>query len=150
MEMAERIKGLIASYLEEKEIDVVDIIYRREGGDMVLRLLVDKPDGITIGECEELNNTLSDLLDKEDLIKERYLLEVSSPGLDRPLKTESDFKRVLGKALAISTYESVDGKKDHGGILVGMDSGNIVLERGGISTVIPKAKIARAVQKIEL
>lgn len=149
MEVIEQVNSLIAPYLDEKGIELVDIIYRREGGDMVLRLLVDTSGGITLGECEALNNALSDLLDREDVIKERYILEVSSPGLDRPIKSDRDFERVLGRILHISTYELIDGKKVHEGKLLGMDKGSIVLELEGISKVIPRMKIAKAVQKVE-
>lgn len=149
MDMIERVNELIANYLEEYSIELVDITYRREQGGMVLRLIVDKRGGINLKECEDLNNYLSETLDKEDTINERYLLEVSSPGLDRPIKTDRDFERVMGRELDITTYEPIDGKKTHAGNLAGMDKEQIVIESDGISTVIPRAKIARAVLKIE-
>lgn len=145
----EKVKELITSYLEERGIELVDITYRREQGGMTLRLLVDNPDGIKVNECEELNNFLGEALDKEGAISERYILEVSSPGLDRPIRTDRDFERVMGKELNITTYEPVDGTKTHSGKLIGMDKENIVVESNGVSTVIPRAKIARAVLKIE-
>ncbi len=150
MEVMDRVKELIADYLEENEIELVDITYKREGGGMVLRLLVDTPQGVTIAECEAVNNYLSELLDLENVIEEHYLLEVASPGLDRPLTTERDFERVVGKTLEATTYEPIDGRKAHEGKLIGMDKEKIVLESSGVSTVIPRRLIARARLKIEL
>ncbi len=149
MDIIERVKELIANYLEEYSIELVDITYRREQGGMVLRLIVDKAGGINLKECEELNNYLSETLDKENTINERYLLEVSSPGLDRPIRTDRDFERAMGREIDITTYEPIDGRKTHMGRLIGMDKEKAVIESNGTSTVIPRAKIARAVLKIE-
>src|SRR3990167_2146356 len=102
MELVERVKELVRNYLQDNEIELVDITYKREQGGMVLRLLVDTPQGITVDECERLNNFLSELLDKEDVISEHYTIEVASPGLDRPIVTDRDFQRVLGKMLDIT------------------------------------------------
>ncbi|MCX5686690.1 MAG: ribosome maturation factor RimP [Candidatus Omnitrophica bacterium] len=149
MEVVERVKELIPSYLEENNIELVDITYKREQGGMTLRLLVDTPEGITIAECEALNNYLSEVLDKENAIEEHYLLEVSSPGLDRAITTDRDFARSIDKALDITTYEPIDGKRTLAGKLIGMDKDNIVIEADDVSTVIPKAKIAKAKLRIE-
>jgi ribosome maturation factor RimP len=149
MEIVERVKELIAGYLEKNEVELVDMIYRREQGGMTLRLLVDTPEGITIAECEALNNYLSETLDKDNVIEEHYIVEVSSPGLDRPIVTDRDFARSVGKELDITTYEPIDMKRSHAGRLMGMDRENVVIESGGVSTVIPRAKIARAKLKLE-
>jgi len=149
MEIVDQVRGLIADYLDREGVELIEITYRREQGGMVLRLLVDTPEGITVDECEEINNFVSEVLDKENVISERYTIEVSSPGLDRPIKAARDFERVMGKVLDVTTYEPVDGKRTHEGRLVGMSDDNIVLERNGVSTEIPRDKIARAVLKIE-
>ena len=148
MEVIENVKSLINSYLEENNIVLVDTIYRREQGGMVLRLLVDTPEGITIADCEALNNYLSELLDKENVMDGAYILEVSSPGLDRPIVTDKDFTRSMGKVLDISTYEPIDMRKSHSGKLVGMDKDSVVIESDGVSTVIPRQKIAKAALKV--
>ena len=147
MEITERVKKLITDYLETNNIELIEITYRREQAGMVLRLLVDTPDGVKVKECEDLNNFLSEALDKEDFIDKRYILEVASPGLDRPIVSDRDFERSMGKVLAITTYESIDGNKVRAGKLIGMDKDNIVIEADGISTVIPRSKIANARQK---
>ena len=149
MEIVDRVKELIAPYLKEKGIELVDMIYRREQGGMTLRVLADTPQGITVAECEALNNYMSELLDKENVVEEHYLLEISSPGLDRPMKTDRDFERSLDRAIEVTTYEPVDGRKTHEGRLIGLDKENIVIETGGVSIVIPKKSIAVARLKIE-
>ena len=147
--ITDRVNELIAKYLEERNIEVVDIFYRREHQGMVLRLLVDTPSGITINECEGLNNFLSETLDNEGVIQDRYILEVSSPGLDRPITSDKDFERSVGKRLDITTYELIDERRTHQGFLIGMDKDNVVIESNGISTLVPRGKIAKAVLKIE-
>ncbi len=149
MEMVERVNSLIESYLEENSIELVEMTYKRGEGGMVLRLLVDTPEGITLGECEALNNYLSEQLDKEDFISDRYIIEVASPGLDRPLVTDRDFGRIMGKELDVKSYEPIEGSREHQGKLIGMDKENIVIESGGISVVIPRVKIAKAQLKID-
>ncbi len=145
----EKIKELSASYMEAAGIELVDITYKREQGGMVLRLLVDTAAGISIDECEKLNSYLGELLDKENVMEDRYTLEVSSPGLDRPMVTDRDFERSMGRELEMTTYEPIDSRKTHEGRLIGMDKENIVIEAGGVSTVIPRNKIARARLKLE-
>ena len=150
MDVIERVKGLIANYLDKDGLELIDIMYRREQGGMMLRLLVDTPAGVTIAECEALNKYLSETLDIENVIDERYTIEVSSPGLDRPLKTERDFARVVGQALEVNAYGPIDGKKYQEGTLIGVNKEEIVLEKEGISVVIPREKIALARLKIEV
>lgn len=147
--IAERIKDLTARYLSERGIELVEVTYKRESLGMTLRLLVDTPEGIRIDECEAVNNVLSELLDKEDFIGERYVIEVSSPGLDRPIKTDRDFERSMGKALEVTTFAPVDGRRAHSGSLIGMGRDNIVLEADGAALEIPRDKIAMARLKIE-
>lgn len=149
-EVTERVKALSQAYLDENSIELVEIMYRREAGGMVLRLLVDTPEGIRIDECEGLNKFLSEALDKNDIIQESYTIEVSSPGLDRHLTTDRDFERVIGRDIEATTYEKIDGKKTHDGELIGMDKETIVIESDGISTVIPRRSIAVARLKIDM
>ncbi len=149
IKIAWRIKELISPYLNENGIELVDMTYRRESTGMTVRLLVDTPKGIRTDECEAVNNALSELLDKEDFINERYVIEVSSPGLDRPIRTDRDFKRSIGKELEVATFGPIDGRKTHSGILVGINDGEVVLEANGLSAVIPRDKIAMARLKIE-
>lgn len=150
MDLIDRVKELISGYLEENHIELVDITYRREQGGMTLRLLADTPESISIAQCECLNNYLSELLDKENVVDEHYVLEVSSPGLDRPIVTDKDFERAMCKVLDITTCEEIDTRKIHCGRLIGIDRENIVIESGGVSTVIPKLMIAIARPRVEI
>ena len=150
MDVINRVRQIASSYADERGIEIIDIIFRREHSGMVLRILADTESGITIKECEGMNLFLSEALDKEDAIQDRYTLEVSSPGLDRPIKIDRDFERAFGKVLEITTYEPIDEKKTHEGSLIGMDKEKIVIESDGISTIIPRIKIALARLKIEI
>ena len=86
----------------------MDVEYVKEGSDYYLRVYADKEGGITINDCEIVNRALGDLLDKDDYIDDAYILEVSSPGLTRPLKKENDFKRSIGKLVEIKTFKAYD------------------------------------------
>ena len=149
MEITDKVKEIAEVYLREHGIELIDIIFRRESSGLILRIVADTADRITVSECADLNNFLSEALDREDVIQDRYTLEVSSPGLDRPIKTDRDFERSMGKEFELTTFEAIDGKKTHEGVLVGIDKDNVVIERQGISTVIPRIKIALARLKID-
>jgi ribosome maturation factor RimP len=148
-EIIERVKALADSYLSSHSIELVDVIYRRESPGMVLRLLVDTHEGITIEQCEKLNQHLSEVLDKENVIEDHYVLEVSSPGLDRPLKTDRDFDRVIGKELIITTFEPIEGKRTLEGKLISCDKEKIVIDALEKDITIPRNKIAKATLDID-
>jgi ribosome maturation factor RimP len=149
MEIIDRVREVSEVYLKDHGIELIDIIFRREGPGLVLRIVADTLEGITVSECAGLNNFLSEVLDRENIIQDRYTLEVSSPGLDRPIKTDRDFERSVGKELEFTTFESIDGRKTHEGVLIGMDKDNVVIERQGISTLIPRSSIALARLRID-
>ncbi len=149
MEIIDRVKEIAEVYLKEHGIELIEVVFRRENNGLVLRIVADTADGITVSGCTGLNKFLSEVLDREDVIQDRYTLEVSSPGLDRPISTDRDFERSMGKELELTTFEAIDGRKTHEGLLVGIDKDNIVIERQGISTVMPRSKIALARLKID-
>jgi len=93
-----------------------------------LRVFIDKDGGIEIDDCQELSEQLEERLDQTDPIKERYILEVSSPGLDRVLRKERDFERETGKMIDITTYAPIDGKKEFVGKLTGFDKETITVD----------------------
>lgn len=148
-QIIESVKALVDSYLKDHAIELVDVIYRRESPGMVLRLLVDTAEGITIEECEDLNKYLSEVLDKESVIEDHFVLEVSSPGLDRALKTDRDFERVAGNELMITTFEPIEGKRVIEGKLVSSDKEKLFIEAVDKTIIVPRAKIAKATLKIE-
>ena len=149
MEITDRVVEIAKDYLEDHGIELIEVIFRREGPVLMLRVIVDTLEGVKVSECADLNNYLSEALDKEDLVQDRYTIEVSSPGLDRPIKSDRDFEHSMGKELELTTYEAIDGRKTHEGALTGMGKDNIVIERRGISTVISRDKIALARLKIK-
>ena len=126
-------------------MELVDIIYRREQNGMVLRFLADKPEGIALDECACLNSEIDKLLESADIIPDKYILEVSSPGLDRPLKTRRDFERVLGKKIYLHTYEPVNNKRDYKGEVTSVDDEKVTVNE----TRIPLDKISKARLQIE-
>ncbi len=144
MEVVERIKKLLEPIANEHRYYIVDITCRREGGRLALRVLADKEGGITIDDCTRLNNELSELLDRENIIEEQYVLEVSSPGLDRKLNKDEDFTWAVGKRIKVTTYAPLDGKNVFVGMLAGLGEGTVVIEENGTSWEIPREKLASA------
>jgi ribosome maturation factor RimP len=124
-ELADALRAIIGDFLKKQNLDLVELIYRYEGRDLVLRALVDRPEGgITLGDCAYLNNEISRILDEKGILQERYILEVSSPGLDRPLNSKNDFLRCINKRIMIFLNEPINAKLELEGIIarVGDDS----------------------------
>lgn len=113
----ERTAELLEPMMAEHGFELVDVEYVKEGGNWYLRAYIDKPDGITIDDCEMISKALEAKLDAEDLIEGAYILEISSPGLTRPLKKDKDFARSLGKAVEVKLFKAVDGEKEFYGKL---------------------------------
>ena len=142
-DIEKRTEELILPIVEEQGFELVDVEYVKEGGTMYLRAYIDKPGGIAVNDCETVSRALSDLLDKEDYIADSYILEVSSPGLGRPLKKEKDFKRSVGKAVEIRLYRAVDRKKEFEGILTAYDDRSVTIEQeDGTEASFERAAIA--------
>lgn len=117
-EITEELRKFIEEYLAAKGLELVELIYRREGRDHVLRVLSDRPEGgISLGECSRLNKELGALLDEKNILIESYTLEVSSPGLDRPLREKKDFQRAKGKQVKFFLKEMVEGKLEWDGAI---------------------------------
>jgi ribosome maturation factor RimP len=104
--------------LESEGMELIDLEYRKEGRGWVLRIFMDKPGGVTLEDCADISRQLGDVIDVEELIPQAYTLEVSSPGLDRPLKTEKDFIKSIGKLIQLSTNLPLDGRTFFKGILL--------------------------------
>lgn len=144
-EVVERVTSIVLPLLTESGLELVDVEFRREAGGWVLRLYLDKRGGVTLGDCQQVSEELSDLLDVEKLIDHPYTLEVSSPGLDRPLRRESDFLHFVGERARVSTSQAIAGQRRFLGVLRGYEEGQVVLEREDGTTVrIPYAAISRA------
>lgn len=116
----EKVKQLVIPILHEQEFELVDLEFKREGHVQYLRIFIDKPGGVTIDDCQLVSRECEVALDIEDIIQKQYVLEVSSPGLDRPLKTLQDYRRFHGKLAKIKTYRTIQGRKKFLGYLRGV------------------------------
>lgn len=132
------VEKIVEELLEGTNIELVAVEYVREK-DWYLRVFIDKEGGIELDDCQELSGRLGDILDEKDVIKGAYMLEVSSPGLDRELKKEKDFRREQGKKVDVSLYAAVDGSKVLVGVLNGYDGDNMTIDE----QVIPMDNVAQ-------
>lgn len=124
----EDIKKECEPIIEDLGYDLVDLEYLRESGDNYLRFYIGKRGGISIDDCQRVSELVSDKLDELDPIDDSYYLEVSSPGLDRPLKTDRDLDRNIGYDVELSFYQAIDGVKKQVGKLVSYDDEHIIVE----------------------
>ena len=127
-EYESRVEKFLIPIMEENNFELVDVEYVKEAGTWYLRAYIDKEGGFTVDDCEMVSRRLSDWLDKEDFIDDSYILEVSSPGLGRPLKKEKDFARSIGKEVDIRLYRARDKQKDFTGILTEYDKDSVTIE----------------------
>ena len=142
-EYEQKAEALLMPVIEAGQYELVDVEYVREAGTWYLRAYMDKEGGVTIDDCEKVSRAFSDLLDQEDFIEDAYILEVSSPGLGRPLKKEKDYKRSMGKELEIRTYRAIDGRKEFGGTLCTYDDKTVtVRQEDGSDRTFDKKEIA--------
>lgn len=123
-----RTEALLQPIVDEHGFELVDVEYVKEGSSWYLRAYIDKPGGITINDCELVSRALSDLMDADDFIEDAYILEVSSPGLLRPIKKDKDFNRHMGKDVEIHTFKMINKKKQFVGVLKAYDAQSITIE----------------------
>ncbi|MCX5709954.1 MAG: ribosome maturation factor RimP [Candidatus Omnitrophica bacterium] len=143
--LAGQLKELLEGYLQSRNLELIDLVLRNEGSGLVLRVLADRPEGgINLDECGALNREIGILLDEKNIIESSYILEVSSPGLDRPLKTKKDFSRASGKKVKFFLNDLVDGKLEWDGIITGVNSESVFINSGISALEIPLSKIVKA------
>lgn len=123
-----RTEQLLLPIMEENGFELVDVEYVKEGSSWYLRAYIDKAGGITIDDCELVSRALSDLLDKEDFIETAYILEVSSPGLLRPIKKDKDFERNMGKNVEVRCFKMIDKQKEFTGMLLAYDADSVTIK----------------------
>lgn len=138
----QKAEALITPIVEGNGFELVDVEYVKEGSSWYLRAYIDKEGGITVEDCEVVSRAFSEKLDAEDFIDDAYIMEVSSPGLGRPLKKEKDYRRSMGKELEIRTYRMVDGEKEFYGILKAYDESSVTIENEDGERTFQKADIA--------
>lgn len=144
------VESLILPVLKDLGLELVDIEYRREGRGWVLRIYIDKEGGITLDDCARVSRQAGDLIDIDDLIPNEYCLEVSSPGLDRPLKKEQDFIKYKDRRIQLNTFAPIDTRRNFKGIIKDFREGKLFLDAQGEPFEIPLENIAKAKLEIEI
>lgn len=141
-----RIWELATPLAQTQGLEIIDIEFRREGtrGGRVLRLFLDKQGGPTMDELSQVSRELSALLDEQDFVEGAYTLEVSSPGINRPLKLPAHFTRFLGKRVRVRTHELIQGRRSFLGPLLEVSPDKIVLNQDGARIEIPFALIEKS------
>jgi len=147
----DRIIALASPVAEGFGLELVDVTFTSEFGRRILRICIDKPGGVTVEDCEKVSRELGTVLDVEDPIPQNYNLEVSSPGLDRPLKTEKDFARFSGKRARIRSKEPIDGRRNFKATIDSVSNGEVsVTDFDGRKFTIAISNIDRAKLEIEI
>jgi ribosome maturation factor RimP len=148
-QLQERLKAVVVDYLKGENTILVDLSLRPRGRKFILRILVDEPGGgITLDRCAYLNNTISQLLDQENLIEKSYILEVSSPGTDRPLLSREDFARCVNRKVRIFLNEPQGQINEILGVIISVAEAGLNLDSGGEVQQIPFNQIRKAKQVI--
>lgn len=140
----ERLAAPVAAFLG---LDIVQVTYRREAHGWVLRVLIERSGeegGVQVGDCQRLSRELGDVLDVEDPIPTQYRLEVSSPGLDRPLVKPADFQRFSGRRVRLRTSQPVAGQRNFSGVLCGLHDDRVELDLDGQRIEIERGQVAKA------
>lgn len=143
-----KITEIVEPILEDLDLSLFDVEYVQEGKDMFLRVYIDKSGGVDLTDCSNVSEMLSEKLDEEDPIKSAYMLEVSSPGAERPLKTKDDFHSHINENIYVSLYLHIDGEKEYEGILKSLENDIVTIEYKYKHTTkqveLPFDKIAKA------
>ena len=138
------VADLIKPTLAGNGIELVDVEYKKTGKIWVLRVFIDKNQGVTVHDCQELSREIEDLIEIHELIGDHYVLEVSSPGLNRPLKKDTDFLRNKGKRIQIKTYSPINNKKENAGTVIDFVNGTLFLENKKDILKVSLTEIAQA------
>lgn len=123
-----KVMPLLEPIVEANGLELVDLEFVKEGVNWYLRVYIDKDGGVNIDDCERVSRALEAKLDEHDPIEQAYILEVSSPGIDRPLKKESDFVKYKGEIIDVKLYKAQDGSKQYQGKLLGLEEGVLSIE----------------------
>lgn len=142
--LIKQIADLVEPILGEMEFELVDVEYLSKHGRWVLRLYVDKEGGVTIDDCARLSGEIGDLIDVKDVLKHEYVLEISSPGLNRPLKKERDFIWATGKRVKVRMVEPVNGRRNFTGYLKNFKDGTLYVEAEGSLVALPWIQVDKA------
>jgi len=145
MALQDRLKSMLEPVVEALGYELVLLEFNPHGGSATLRLFIDAPGGITLGDCESVSREVEGLLDVEDPIPQNYRLEVSSPGLDRPLVKPAHYERFAGSSAKVQLVAPRDGRRKFQGVLRGLRGENVLLETPDAGTVeLALSEIERA------
>lgn len=134
---------LLEPIVESFNVEIYDVEFVKEAGEYYLRAYIDKPEGVNIGDCENVSRALSDELDKEDFIEEAYILEVSSPGLGRALKKDRHLEKSIGLEVELKTYKPIEGSKEFGGVLKAFDAETLTIDIEGTDKQFKRSELAQ-------
>jgi ribosome maturation factor RimP len=149
-EIVDKISSAVLPILRESSLELVDVEFLPSGRRWLLRIYIDKEGGVSIRDCEWVSRELDRLLEAEDIISHPFMLEVSSPGLTRPLKKWQDFNRFVGKQCKVITKEIVDGKNEFKGVINDATTDDVAVMMDGILHRIPLSVIKKANLEFEL
>ena len=136
-------ESFLMPLMTENNFELVDVEYVKEAGNWYLRAYIDKKGGITVDDCEIISRKLGDWLDEKDFIADSYILEVSSPGLGRPLKKDKDFNRSIGEDVDIKLYKPLNKQKDFTGTLISYDKDTVTIaQEDGAELTLNRPEIA--------
>ena len=145
----QRAEALLQPIVDAQHFELVDVEYVKEAGTWYLRAYIDKEGGITVDDCELVSRAWEAELDREDHVEDAYILEVSLPGLGRPLKKEKDFLRARGSAVEVRFYQAVDGEKEITGILQDANAEDVTIRVDEEEKTFPRKSIAQIRMAIE-
>lgn len=147
------VEGLVTDFIADHGMELVDVEFVKEGQHRYLRIFIDKEgdERISLDDCKMISDYVNEKIDQMDPIKENYFLEVSSPGIERPLKKPADFAKNVGKTVQAKLYSPIEGRKIIDGILLGLEDNIVTIDMGNNETVsIPKDKISLIKPVIQL
>lgn len=146
--VVDTVSEVVKPVLAEDDLELVDIEYKKEGPRWFLRIFIHKPDGITLKDCQKISRKVEDIIEIEDIIAGKYFLEVSSPGLDRPLKSEKDLLRNLNQRVCVDTRSPINKKSKFVGTIQNAEDGLLFLKLDDDILSIPIDEIKKAVLEI--
>ncbi|GAB6180691.1 ribosome maturation factor RimP [Desulfotomaculum defluvii] len=148
--IVEKVTEAVKPIVENLNLELVEVEYVKEGGNWYLRVYIDKPGGIELDDCQIVSEKIDTLLDELDPIPQAYFLEVSSPGIERPLKKPQDFERFNGHLVNVTTFAPVNGSKSFTGTLLDYNQEGIHLDIKGKQVVLPHQQVATVRLAVEI
>ena len=145
------LRTIVGEFLKEEGLLLIDLAYRYEGRNLFLKIIIDRPEGgISIGECAHVNGQIEKILDEKDILQQRYILEVSSPGLDRPLSSREDFLRCINRRARFFLKEEILGRLELEGLIQAAGEDAVYIDVNGECVEVPLDKINKVKQVIDI